>query len=46
VNLDPGKDALALTFPDDWLEAHPLTRGDLEAEAAYLETAGFKLTFA
>jgi len=46
VNLDPGKDALALTFPDDWLEAHPLTRGDLEAEAAYLEPAGFTLTFA
>jgi exopolyphosphatase/guanosine-5'-triphosphate,3'-diphosphate pyrophosphatase len=45
VALEPGKDSLALAFPDGWLEAHPLTRGDLEAEAAYLEAAGFLLTF-
>lgn len=45
VDLAPGKDALDLSFPDGWLEAHPLTRGDLEAEAAYLEAADFSLTF-
>jgi exopolyphosphatase/guanosine-5'-triphosphate,3'-diphosphate pyrophosphatase len=45
LELSPGKDALDLSFPDGWLEAHPLTRGDLEAEAAYLEVAAFTLTF-
>jgi len=46
VTLRPGKDTLGVAFPDGWLEAHPLTRGDLEAEAAYLEAAEFLLTFA
>ena len=28
---------LRLTFPDGWLETHPLTRADLEQEREYLE---------
>ncbi len=37
---------LRLRFPRGWLEAHPLTRADLEQEAAWLEAAGLKLGFA
>jgi exopolyphosphatase/guanosine-5'-triphosphate,3'-diphosphate pyrophosphatase len=45
VALEPGKSALAMAFPEGWLDAHPLTAGDLENEAAYLEAADFRLTF-
>jgi exopolyphosphatase/guanosine-5'-triphosphate,3'-diphosphate pyrophosphatase len=34
-----------LTLPGGWLDAHPLTRADLEEEASYLEAAGFELDF-
>ena len=34
-----------LQFPSDWLQDHPLTMADLEHEAAYLKSAGFKLKF-
>ncbi len=37
---------VAVRFPEHWLEAHPLTRADLEAEARYLKKAGFRLEFA
>ncbi len=39
------KKNLALIFPTDWLEEHALTRADLEQEAAYLDKAGYNLTF-
>jgi len=39
------KKTLTLTFPEDWLEAHPLTAADLQQEAGYLEKAGFRLVF-
>ncbi|MBA4501630.1 exopolyphosphatase [Marinobacterium marinum] len=32
-----------LTFPPGWLDHHPLTRADLEQEAAYLRSIDFKL---
>ena len=32
-----------LAFPEGWLEAHPLTRVDLETEAEYLRAGDFKL---
>ncbi|HDJ85977.1 MAG TPA: exopolyphosphatase [Chromatiales bacterium] len=35
--------SLALVFPDDWLEQHPLTQADLGQEAAYLKAAGYEL---
>ncbi|RMG18273.1 MAG: exopolyphosphatase [Planctomycetota bacterium] len=35
---------LHLIFPTGWLEAHPLTRADLEAEATILASRGFRLT--
>ncbi|MEX2481748.1 MAG: exopolyphosphatase [Gammaproteobacteria bacterium] len=34
---------LRLSFPERWLAGHPLTRADLETEAGFLKTAGFKL---
>jgi exopolyphosphatase/guanosine-5'-triphosphate,3'-diphosphate pyrophosphatase len=34
-----------LRFPAGWLDEHPLTRADLEAEARYLKKAGFRLEF-
>lgn len=37
---------LVLKFPDGWLDAYPLTRADLQTEAAYLNKADFQLDFA
>ena len=39
-------EALAVAFPPGWLDAHPLTRADLEQEQAYLADAGMGLRFA
>ncbi|NCC27642.1 MAG: Ppx/GppA family phosphatase [Gammaproteobacteria bacterium] len=38
-------DNLALSFPDDWLADHPLTRLELEEEAERLASAGIRLEF-
>ncbi len=34
---------IELSFPNDWLDHHPLTRADLEQEATYLRNIDFKL---
>ena len=39
-------DALTVAFPPGWLDAHPLTRADLEQERTYLAAAGVGLRFA
>jgi exopolyphosphatase/guanosine-5'-triphosphate,3'-diphosphate pyrophosphatase len=44
--LVAGKKSLALRFPEGWLAERPLSRADLEVEAAYLAEIGYKLTFA
>jgi exopolyphosphatase/guanosine-5'-triphosphate,3'-diphosphate pyrophosphatase len=44
VVLSGDTDRLDLRFPEGWLERHPLTRGDLEAEAAVLAPLG-RLSF-
>jgi len=44
--LAAGKNRLEITFPLGWLEAHPLTRADLEQEAAYLAAGKWRLEFA
>ena len=41
--LSAKKGQIQLTFPDNWLSHHPLTRTDLEQEAGYLADAGFEL---
>lgn len=43
VKLAAGKKSLELSFPGGWLEEHPLTRADLEQEAALLKEIGFEL---
>jgi exopolyphosphatase / guanosine-5'-triphosphate,3'-diphosphate pyrophosphatase len=43
--LKTEKKTLSLTFPKQWLDAHPLTRADLEQEEDYLDELGIKLTF-
>ena len=40
------KDAvIKLKYPPQWLDAHALTRADLEQEAVYLKAARFKLNY-
>ena len=39
-------ESLSVAFPPGWLDAHPLTRADLELEQAYLDAAGVGLRFA
>jgi len=43
--LDVHEKKIRVSFPDDWLEEHPLTRIELEREAEYLSGAGYKLKF-
>lgn len=43
--LTAGQQHLELRFSPGWLDEHPLTRADLEAEAKYLKKAGFRLKF-
>jgi exopolyphosphatase/guanosine-5'-triphosphate,3'-diphosphate pyrophosphatase len=38
------EDGLVVRFPDGWLDAHPLTRADLEEEAELLDAIDFKLS--
>ncbi len=45
ITLTAAQNALDLRFPAGWLDEHPLTRADLETEAAYLEKAGYRLSF-
>ena len=46
VRLSTAGNGLTLAFPDGWLEHRPLTRFELEEEAAYLRAGGFSLSFA
>ena len=43
IDLHVDGDSIALRFPGEWLESHPLTQADLEEEAALLQPAGFAL---
>ncbi|MDD4932488.1 MAG: Ppx/GppA phosphatase family protein, partial [Methylacidiphilaceae bacterium] len=45
TGVEGGERRWKLRFPPGWLEAHPLTKADLEAEAAYLEPLAFRLRF-
>ena len=38
-------DVLTVAFASGWLDAHPLTRADLDQEQAYLAAAGIELRF-
>jgi exopolyphosphatase/guanosine-5'-triphosphate,3'-diphosphate pyrophosphatase len=43
--LDVSDKKIKVSFPDSWLDDHPLTRIELEREAEYLAAAGYKLKF-
>jgi len=43
--LDVGDNKIHVSFTDEWLNEHPLTRIELEREAEYLAAAGYKLKF-
>ncbi|VVM07396.1 Ppx/GppA phosphatase family protein [Methylacidimicrobium tartarophylax] len=45
IGMEGGERRWKLRFPPNWLTEHPLTKADLEAEAAYLEPQGFRLRF-
>jgi exopolyphosphatase/guanosine-5'-triphosphate,3'-diphosphate pyrophosphatase len=45
LDVDQDKSRIQVSFPDAWLDDHPLTRAELEQEADYLSNAGFKLKF-
>jgi exopolyphosphatase/guanosine-5'-triphosphate,3'-diphosphate pyrophosphatase len=42
MHLSVKRGGYALVFPDGWLEANPLTRADLEEEAAHLKAVGIE----
>jgi exopolyphosphatase/guanosine-5'-triphosphate,3'-diphosphate pyrophosphatase len=46
VAMAGGKKSLSVAFPEGWLDEHPLTRADLEAEAKVLKKVGYDLGFA
>lgn len=39
------KKHVSLSFPENWLQESPLTHADLQTEASYLRSGGFKLSF-
>ncbi len=41
--LEVTGDGLILSFPEGWLDAHPLTQADLEQEQNYFQAAGYRL---
>ena len=43
--LQADKRALTVGFPAGWLDAHPLTRADLDREASYLKVIDFELQY-
>lgn len=45
MEMEAGNSTIRLRFPQEWLEAHPLTQADLEQEADYLKVIDIKLKF-
>jgi len=45
IELSASDNALKITFPDQWLEQHPLTLADLEQERDYLQAIKWSLIF-
>lgn len=45
LTIEADDERLTLSFPEGWLAEHPLTRVDLELEAAYLKQAGIRLRY-
>ena len=45
IDLTAERNGLRLAFPSGWLDERPLTRADLEEEAAQLQAVGVTLIF-
>jgi len=45
IGLTVEENSLELTFPDNWLKKHPLTKMELRQEEVRLEEAGFILSY-
>jgi len=45
VAIRVDKSDITLTFPENWLEQHSLTRADLKKERQFLKDAGFSLSY-
>jgi exopolyphosphatase/guanosine-5'-triphosphate,3'-diphosphate pyrophosphatase len=45
LDVDEAPSHIQVSFPDAWLEDHPLTRAELEQEASYLANTGIHLGF-
>jgi exopolyphosphatase/guanosine-5'-triphosphate,3'-diphosphate pyrophosphatase len=45
LRIEAAGSEVRLRFPPDWLDAHPLTRSELEQEALLLRAGGFGLAF-
>ncbi len=45
IRVEARERSIRLTLPGGWLDAHPLTRADLDEEAHYLEAAGYDFDF-
>jgi exopolyphosphatase/guanosine-5'-triphosphate,3'-diphosphate pyrophosphatase len=43
-HLSAADNKLTLTFNEEWLDAHPLARADLEREQRRVKPVGLKLT--
>jgi exopolyphosphatase/guanosine-5'-triphosphate,3'-diphosphate pyrophosphatase len=43
LGLSVGNAVMTLSLPATWLDAHPLTRADIDSEQEYLDDIGFKL---
>jgi len=43
IGVKAKQGSLRLTFPEGWLDEHPLTRGDLEKESKRIESLGIRV---
>jgi exopolyphosphatase/guanosine-5'-triphosphate,3'-diphosphate pyrophosphatase len=45
IELSASDNALTISFPEQWLDQHPLTLADLEQERDYLQAIKWSLNF-
>jgi exopolyphosphatase/guanosine-5'-triphosphate,3'-diphosphate pyrophosphatase len=45
ITVTVTENSILLKFADHWLNEHPLTKTDLEQEADYIRTVGYRLKY-
>ncbi|MEX2352550.1 MAG: exopolyphosphatase [Gammaproteobacteria bacterium] len=45
ISAEATDSSISLTFPAKWLESNPLTKTDLDSEAAYMKAVNYKLDY-